>query len=312
MVMWSDDHAATWSPPRGIEKPSDDTGYHIGVSLTYLGHGKVIVCTQGRSCYCSEDFGRTWSDPAPRPPMSDGESWHQWDPYLVDKDPNTGEVIRLVETGYNCTDHDARAGAGYYAELRSSYDQGRTWDRPTRVPQWEGANEIALCRAVNDDIVAACRTENPPRFRNENDHYAGLAVSVSTDNGNTWSPLDTLHEWGRHHPSMVLVPNGDIVMTYVVRKGYPDTVDGFPQFGIEAVVSADHGRTWDLDRRRVLVSWTGNRKGDKGWWASCQCTSSVLLPGGSILTAYGTGYRSRSIDKALPAPRDVGLVEWRP
>ena len=26
---------------------------------------------------------------------------------------------------------------------------------------------------------------------------------------------------------MVLLPNNDIVMTYAVRKGYPDTPDGF-------------------------------------------------------------------------------------
>lgn len=32
-------------------------------------------------------------------------------------------------------------------------------------------------------------------------------------------------------------------MTYVVRKGYVNTADGFPQFGIEAVVSRDNGQT---------------------------------------------------------------------
>jgi len=57
-----------------------------------------------------------------------------------------------------------------------------------------------------------------------------------------------LYEYGRHHPSLVLMPDGDIVMTYVVRKGgYVDSKDGFPQFGVEAIVSHDHGRTWDLD-----------------------------------------------------------------
>jgi hypothetical protein len=46
-----------------------------------------------------------------------------------------------------------------------------------------------------------------------------------------------LYDWGRHHPSLLLMPNHDIVMTYVVRKGYVDMPDGYPQFGIEAVVS---------------------------------------------------------------------------
>ena len=42
---------------------------------------------------------------------------------------------------------------------------------------------------------------------------------------------------------MVLLPNGEILMTYVVRMGYPDTDDGYPQFGIEAVISRDNGNT---------------------------------------------------------------------
>jgi hypothetical protein len=73
-----------------------------------------------------------------------------------------------------------------------------------------------------------------------------LGVSISRDGGNTWSEVTTLFEWGRHHPGMVVLPDGDIVMTYVVRRGYPDTAEGFPQMGIEAVVAATLGRpgTW--------------------------------------------------------------------
>ncbi len=49
------------------------------------------------------------------------------------------------------------------------------------------------------------------------------------------------------------MPNGDMVMTYVVRKGYIDASDGYPQFGIEAVVSRDNGRTWDMDHRHLFI-----------------------------------------------------------
>ena len=70
-----------------------------------------------------------------------------------------------------------------------------------------------------------------------------------------------LYDWGRHHASTVLLPDGTIVVTYVVRLGYPDTADGFPRFGIEAVVSHDNRETRDLDCRYVLSSWVGNKKG---------------------------------------------------
>ncbi|GIT30225.1 MAG: hypothetical protein Ct9H300mP1_22710 [Planctomycetaceae bacterium] len=107
------------------------------------------------------------------------------------------------------------------------------------------------------------------------------------------------------------MPNKDIVMTYVVRLGYVDDKDGFPQFGIEAVVSHDHGVNWDLDHRYLLHVWSGKRKGETYWWPSSQSTSSTLLPDGSILTAFGTGYRIQAGKDSPQAPRDVGLVKWR-
>ena len=104
------------------------------------------------------------------------------------------------------------------------------------------------------------------------------------------------------------MPDGDIVMTYVVRKGYVDSKDGFPRFGVEAIVSHDHGRTWDLDHKYILHAWAGDIKGENAWWPSSQSTSSRLLPDGSIITVFGTGYRIHSDEQA---PRDVGLVRWR-
>ena len=86
--------------------------------------------------------------------------------------------------------------------------------------------------------------------------------------------------------------------------------DGRPQFGIEAIVSTDNGHTWDLDHKYILHAWSGSRKDKNKWWPSSQATSTVLLPDGSLLTAFGTGYR---IDAAttVAAPRDAGLIRWR-
>ena len=57
-----------------------------------------------------------------------------------------------------------------------------------------------------------------------------------------------------------------------------------------------------------LHAWTGNQTDENAWWPSSQSTSSQLLPDGSIITAFGTGYRIRTDEQA---PRDVGLVRWR-
>ena len=98
----------------------------------------------------------------------------------------------------------------------------------------------------------------------------------------------------------------------VVRLGYPDTDEGFPQFGVEAVVSHDHGQSWDLEHRYVLHRWSAGRKDKVPWHRSVQQTSSVLLPDGTVYTAFGTYYRSEPAENDLTRPLDVGLVRWRP
>lgn len=318
MTLTSDDRGATWTEPQPIHLDNEGkTIPGLGVSLTYLGAGKVLLITDG--LWFSTDYGATWGGPdgAPEPlaiaPTPDGKTWNQWDPFLVVKD-EVEKGMRLVQTGYGMNHewYGSDKGPGYSTGyLRFSMDEGRTWGDAIAPPQWTGVSEVALLRAKNGAYIAACRTDIPARFEPATlDHYEGLAVSVSEDEGKTWSDLNRLYDYGRHHPCMTLMPDGTIVMTYVVRKGYVDSTDGWPQFGIEAIVSRDNGRSWDLDHKYILHAWKGNRTGPEYWWASSQATSSVLLPDGTILTAFGTGYRSQPAEGG-PSPRDAGLVHWR-
>ncbi|MBN1347683.1 MAG: exo-alpha-sialidase [Phycisphaerae bacterium] len=310
MVLHSDDRGATWSEPRPVGLDNDGKIVAaLGTSLAYLGDGKVIFHGVGR--WLSQDYGQTWAALSPRGPTPDGKPWYIWDPPLASRDAKTGKVVGLVETGYTWIRPPEVKTAHQQAYLRWSRDEGKTWDQGIKVPQWEAVSEVALIRAANGDLVAACRTDIPARMKGETlDHYEGLGISLSKDGGRTWSPVKKLYDWGRHHPSFVRMPNNDLVMTYVVRKGYVETADGFPQFGIEAVISRDHGQTWDLDHRYILHQWIGHHKGANAWWPSSQATSSVLLPDGSILTVFGTGYRCQADAKGMSAPRDVGLVLW--
>lgn len=318
MTLSSNDHGVTWTKPAHVHvdragKP--DIG--MGVGLTYLGRGKAVVNCGDRRWF-SKDYGASWDTSLPIAPMPSGRPWNAWDPLLVERDPATGAVTHLTETGYdmNLAVYQAAKGGDYsFGHLRFSADEGRTWSKAVQVPQWKGVSEVALLRAANGDLVAACRTDIPPKFKGQTlDHYEGLGVSISKDRGVTWSAVKKLYAWGRHHPSLLPMPNGDVLMTYVVRLGYVVAPNGMPQFGIEAVTSHDHGATWDLDHRYILHCWVGNRPASdtNAWWASSQATSSVLLPDGSVLTAFGTGYRSHPGAAAnQPTPRDVGLVLWR-
>jgi hypothetical protein len=304
-VTASTDRGATWSEPRFLrvdEQGKPNLSWLI--SLTYLGNGVATAGFESQpQKWISRDYGVTWAEWDKSPPASTGTPFYYWDPILVDRDRKTGKVTRLTLAQYRQEDPKQEYSSQGY--LCFSTDEGQTWSEQKKVPEWRAVNEIALVRAKNGDLVAACRTDNPDRYKGDIDHYCGLAVSVSRDNGLTWSPLNRLFEYGRHHPSMAVRHNGDMVMSYVVREGYPAAADGYPQFGVEAVVSRDHGKTWDLDHRYILASYKGNRTGTSWWHPSSQSTSTVVLPDDTILTAFSIGHQPAHQN------RTVGLVEWR-
>lgn len=312
MLTRSRDHGKTWSTPEYAHRDADGKPDFPGcLALTYHGGGKVtMVPNEGTLDWslASDDFGHSWRKVA-RQPAFPGQQFIVWDPWFSER---AGGTQKLVETGYISVG-DWEKGGYSQGVIRFSEDGGQTWSATTKVPQWRGFNEVVVTRAKNGDLVAACRSDAPERFHKHlNDNYSGLGVSISKDNGRNWSPVNMLYEWGRHHPSMVVLPNGDIVMSYAVRRGYPDTPDGFPQMGIEAVVSRDHGRTWDLDHRYLLTTYTGLIKGPDGpYIAQTQSTGSVLLPDGSILTVYGGAARAIRTTPGASEPRDTGVVNWR-
>jgi len=309
--IYSDDRGKTWSKRKWFS--TDAEGHPkpgIVVGLTNLGGGKLLVhpdnITHGR--WLSNDYGETWEF---LPVKDTVKKRYVWDPFLVLKD-SQGKVTKLLEGSYRPTGVAWGSPDGFYSQgyFRSSTDLGGTWTPELKVPQWLGVNEINLIQAANGDLVAACRTDYPKRFAHYKlDHFGGLAVSISKDNGKNWSALNPLYEWGRHHPSLVLMPNGDLVMSYVVRLGYPATYQGYPQFGVEAIVSHDNGQTWDKQHRYILATWVGNITGSTAWFCSVQSTSTVLMPDRMLLTAFGTGFRNPAGAKVCKM--DVAVVRWQ-
>jgi acetyl esterase/lipase len=309
-IIESDDHGKSWKERRWLSA-SGVAGPAMGaLGLTYLGKGKLVAFPEDlKTLWRSSDSGATWTVEE----QGKAGELYTWDPLLVLRDPG-GRAERLVEACWRPTGVPWGSAEAPYSQafLRSSADEGRAWTEAVRVPQWLGVNEVSIAVAANGDWIAACRTDYPKRFAHlKLDHYGGLAVSISRDRGQTWSDPTSIYEWGRHHPGTVVTPEGEIIMTYGVRLGYPDAASGLPRFGIEAVTSGDHGRTWDLDHRYVLAAWTGNIPSTKpeAWFSSVQSTSTVRLPDGTLLTAFGTGVRNP--ENAASCKMDVMLLEWR-
>jgi hypothetical protein len=288
-LSFSDDHGATWSVPRRIPG--------AGMSLAYLGDGTLLSDRM-----VSRDYGATWET---LPEQSRREGWF---PPLVDRDPRTGKVTRLAKAFWSPIREWGTGKTGPYAQgyISFSYDGGAIWQDEIEVPQWLKVSEVALARARNGDLVAACRLDlNKVLDPTAMDNYTGTGVSISRDDGQTWSdPFDPgmiLFDWGRTHMWLETMPGGEMIMSYNVRRGYPDAASGYPQFGIEAVVSRDHGQTWDLDHRYILHVYEGNVAARDFWsfQGATSNASTAILPGGSLLTAFSMEYTK------------IGLVRWR-
>jgi hypothetical protein len=308
-IITSDDHGRTWSQRHwlGTDAAGHPTG--VGLGLTHLGEGRLLAFPEDlKTRWNSMDYGNTWTQ-SPAPPAA--SELYSWDPILVMPSPGS-QLPRLVQGVWAPTGVPWGSAEAPYSQayLRTTTDDASAWTAATKVPQWLGVNEVSLIIAGNGDWIAACRTDYPKRFAHlQFDHYGGLAVSTSKDQGKSWSTPKPLCEWGRHHPSLVLLSDKRLLMTYVVRLGYPNNPQGYPQFGVEAVTSSDNGQSWDFNRRYVLAVWSGSLKDERSWFCSVQSTSTILLRDGTLLTAFGTGFSNPPT--ATKCKMDIALVSWR-
>ena len=279
--------------------------------FTYLGRGELLFSAHGFHHY-SHDYGRTWPERLPVPAATNGGMFWAEGNMLVDTAAD-GRAERVAATGGNAGWKPNFEGA-FYNFLRWSSDGGKTWRDESRPAAWiyevthdgktyeRSVSEGGLVRADNGDIVAALRTDLPPRYLDQphNDSLEGTAVSISEDDGKTWSALKTLYDAGRHHACLVKRPNGDIVMTYVVRVNVKDGRFANQRRGMEALVSRDNGRTWDLDEVYILDAF--NHLGAKHWFnGECGHVAAAALRDGSVLSIYGNYVAKAAV-----------LVRWRP
>jgi len=314
-VTFSKDVGKGWEPIRVIEGA-------IGrpMMLTNLGKGKLVFQIDFPSPawqYFTSDYGRTWPDRQNLQPAASG-IWDNREGHmavegnaLVEYDAQ-GKAIRIAQIGYNLD-----KGAKYPQDptngiLRWSTDGARTWKDETRPQEWRwqdtyqgktyvrGVSEGSLVRAKNGWLVATLRTDMPARFIEfHNDNMEGTSVSISKDDGKSWSPVKTLFAAGRMHAILLRMPDGMLVMTYIMRQDIENQRLVSYRRGCGAVVSRDNGLTWDVSREHLLDDFEfadGTR-----YALACGHLYSALLSDGHILTCYGN-YPSKG----------AGLIRWKP
>ena len=315
VLAFSKDQGATWSEYVEVEGCESRP-----MMLAYLGNGELSFMTSFEAENCrlySRDYGRTWTEKAALDTAPDGLQVSSEGNSLVEVDDN-GVAVALAETGQTMRQQPE----GHWlcrGCIRWSRDGGRSWDRCDfpDIWRWEdlhdgkphdrGVGEGALVRAANGWIVAALRTDMPARFIAMGlDNFEGTAVSISKDNGETWSPLQFVFGLGRHHATLVRLPNDDLVMTCIRRLDLHNDKLGTYRRGCDAVISHDNGLTWEADRPYVLDEFsaigTPRDYGSHPSWYRTVCGHqfSIGMGDGQILTTYGN-YRNAG-----------ALILWKP
>jgi len=281
------------------------------MNLTWLGGGSISFVAGRR--YYSHDYGRTWPESVEHPRTKTGMTFHLEGNAWVDGD-DQGRAKAILELGWHYEPGKSHPKSDATVVFRRSLDGGKTWIDEAAPPEWKftmehkgkswlrGVSEGAIVRAADGNLVAALRTDIPPHFFDgpHNDNLEGTSISISEDDGKTWSEMDFLFYAGRHHANLQRLPNGDLVCTMVVRDDVAEGTLASHRRGCDAVVSGDNGGTWNLDRRYELHRFDYFRPGA---WLDGQCghIGAVALDDGSMISAYGNYLKGAAV-----------LVRWKP
>jgi hypothetical protein len=322
VIAFSRDDGDTWTdfnPILGASGRPMLLSYHGGGTLSFVA---------GRR-YFSHDYGRTWTDSVEHPPTRDGRPFHLEGNAWVDRG-EASKAKAILELGWHYTPGKTHPRDDATVVFRRSIDGGRSWIDELSPPQWKftmqyggkawlrGVSEGAIVRAANGDLVAALRSDMPPSFFDgpHDDSLEGTAISISKDNGKTWSKMNILFYAGRHHANLQRLPNDDLVCTMVVRDDVSGLKLASDRRGCDALISHDNGQTWNVNRRYELDAYRYERQ--DGYWVDGKCghIAAVALPDGQVISAYGHYLKGAKLIKwhpdarpATPVKRDLKRLE---
>ena len=286
-ITYSKDEGRTWSQPRefhrGLERPQPLS----------LGGQQLLLLPMDDDGFLSfsQDGGQTWSAKKPFPRLAGGRITYHKGSLLVE-----GNTV----TGVFTAEGKPHGPVGWTAQslIRRSRDGGRTWQEGIWLPpQWQ-TSEGAITRAADGALVVALRTAQPAGYPSYSDHWRRLTTARSMDEGQTWTDHQVHFKYGKVHSDLVRLRDGRLLLTYAARMG---ELDGRIYHGIEAVVSRDHGKTWDWDRRFVLFRWAMHQ--------TTHSPCSLQLEDGRILTLFLYHYGARWGKTGVGGPgRTLGIT----
>lgn len=284
-IVFSSDEGETWTMPQiVVDGPNDDRNPAFGVApdgtlvLAYLvAYGyppnksedelrKIGPANflRGSGIYIirSHDHGMTWDAPT----MVNIFRGPYPSPYGKILTLDDGSMLMTLYTIDNFFGVPMpRPGAqGQYAYTLRSFDHGKTWGQISLLGA--GFDETALLQVRSKEIIAVMRS-NPGAA--DSTTKGALFLTRSSDYAKTWSSPERLTKEQEIPADLIELSDGRIILTHGQRN-YP--------MGVQALVSSDGGRTFNLTDRLALAWFANNR--DTGY------PSSLVRKDGKILTLY--------------------------
>ena len=293
-ISYSADEGRRWSQPvefhRGLERPQPVS----------LGGKRLVIIPQDDDGFLafSGDAGKTWSEKQPFPRLADGRITYRKGSVLVEKDVISAVFMANIKP---------QPGKSWRVQsvIRRSRDGGRTWNEGIWLPREWQTSEGSITRAADGALVVSLRTAQPPKFPSYSDHWRRITTARSLDEGKTWTDHQVHFKYGKVHTDLIRLKDGRLLMTYAARMG---ELEGKVYHGIEAVISRDHGKTWDWDRRFTLFRWAMHQ--------TMHSPCSLQLADGRILTLFLYHYGAQWGKTTVGGPsRTLGItsaVIWSP
>ena len=265
-VAFSTDHGRSWSR---LQTAAQGTGDHRNPAMGVTADGRILIAMVRIHAYDAEGNWTPAVSSAPTEPFlvrSDdgGQTWTPPQPMQtpdwLDGSPH-GQMVTLPDGSILMSVYGAFAGGPNditCSGILKSRDDGDSWELLSVIA--EGFNETSLCLLPSGRLFAMLRAETPK---------ANLWHAVSTDGGRTWSAPKELTNDHQHPGNVILLPDGELLLTYGHRQ--------FP-YGVQCQLSRDEGETWTTPQRFILSA--------DAITEDCGYPSSVVTEDGHFVTAY--------------------------
>ena len=278
-MVRSRDGGSTWTKPETINNtPLDDRD--AGILVTRKG---TILVTWFTSLAFEEHNPKRWKAESAKISEADRTKWlgrwlrrstdggKTWGPFIdsVVNSPHGPIELRdgrLLYLGVNLLAGSRRGPkppTGQRMAAAESRDDGKTWTvigfvSPPKGVAESGFHELHCVEAADGTLVGMIRHHGQPGDR-------VLWQTGSRDGGKTWAVARPTTIWGLP-PHLIRLRDSRLLLTYGHRR---------KPFGQRAVLSDDHGKTWDTDHLILIRDDAPN--GDLGYPASIQMDDETIL-----------------------------------